>query len=73
MDRHAIFFGLDPKQPEHHSHQQAIASHVKGNYRVICGHCGVTLMGETGHDGGITHIRWTHDQSNWFGTFEILE
>ena len=68
-ERHALFFGLDPKQPEYPSHQRAIEAHVKGNYRVICGHCGVTLLGETGHPGGITKVVWTHDGSSWFGMF----
>lgn len=73
-ERHALFFGLDPKQPEWPSHQRALVAHgVQGNYRLICGHCGVTLMGEVGHPGGITKILWTHDGSSWFGRFQILE
>lgn len=72
-ERHALFFGLDPKQPEYPSHQRTIEARVKGNYRVHCGHCGVSLMGETGHPGGITEIVWTHDGSTWFGTFRYSD
>lgn len=68
-DRHAYFFGLDPKNPTHPSHEKTIEARVKGNYLVRCGHCGVSLMGRLGYEGPVTEITWTHDGSSWFGTF----
>lgn len=70
-DRHAYFFGLDPTNPAHPSHEKAIEARVKGNYRVRCGHCGVSLMGHTGFEGPVTEIIWMHDGSTFFGTFTI--
>jgi hypothetical protein len=71
-ERHSFFFGLDPKQPEYPSHQKAIAGLNIGNYRVICGHCGVSLMGEVGHPGPVTEIIWTLAGDAWFGQFAIV-
>ena len=70
-DRHRFFFGVDPTQPEYPQHQKAIAARVQGNYRVICGHCGVSLMGELGHEGPVTEIIWRQDGTSWFGSFEV--
>lgn len=70
-ERHRFFFGVDPKQPEWPSQQRAIAKRVQGNYRVRCGHCGVSLMGELGHDGPVTEIIWRHDGTTWFGQFYL--
>lgn len=70
-DRHRFFFGVDPTQPEYPSQARAIAARVTGNYRVICGHCGVSLMGERGHEGPTTEIVWRHDGTNWFGSFSV--
>lgn len=71
-DRHAFFFGLDPTHPLHPSHEQWLGKRIKGSYRVICGHCGVSLMGKVEDPPGfVTEIIWTHDGSNWFGKFEL--
>lgn len=72
-ERHRFFFGIDPKQPEWPSQQRAIAERIKGNYRVICGHCGVGLMGELGYEGPVTEIIWRHDGNTWFGTFTFSD
>lgn len=68
-ERHQFFFGVDPKQPEYPSNEKAICARVPGNWRVRCGHCGVSLMGHLGHDGPITEVIWRHDGTNWFGSF----
>lgn len=73
-DRHAYFFGLDPKNPLHPGHERAIEARVKGSWRVYCGHCSVSLMGHVEDPiGYVTVIRWTHDGSSFFGRFEIHE
>lgn len=72
-ERHAYFFGTDPTNPTHPSHEKFIEARVKGNYRVICGHCGVSLMGHVGFEGPTTEIIWTHDGSTWFGTFQVVD
>lgn len=68
-ERHRYFYGVDPAQPEFPSQERAISTRVSGNWRVRCGHCGVSLMGHLGHDGPITEVTWTHDGNTWFGTF----
>jgi hypothetical protein len=71
--RHRFFFGVDPKQPEYPSQVAAIEARVKGNWRVRCGHCGVSLMGSLGDPGPVTELIWRHDGTSWFGSFSVLE
>lgn len=71
-ERHAFFFGPDPLHPLHPLHEQVIEARVKGNYRVRCGHCGVSLMGHLGFPGPVTEIIWRLDGDTWFGTFTLL-
>jgi hypothetical protein len=65
MERHSIFLR------DWHANEAAISARIPGNWLVTCGHCGVGLGGARVEPGPSTRIVWRHDQSNWFGTFEV--
>lgn len=69
MDRHSFFLA------DWHTNERAISARIQGDWRVRCGHCGVSLGGCLGHGGPTTEIEWRHDQQRdmFFGTFAIRE
>lgn len=65
-ERHAFFLG-----ESFQSNVEAIERRVPGDWRVICGHCGVGLAGSSGRGGERQDIIWRHDRANWFGSFQF--
>lgn len=66
MERHAIFLR------DWHENSRAIEKRVKGNWRVRCGHCGVTLGALSDGTGDVaTELTWRHDGETFFGEFYL--
>lgn len=70
-EKHAFFFGFDPDLEVWRSNQRFIEARIKGNYRVRCGHCGVSLCGVLGHPGPVVEILWKLEGDSMFGTFTL--
>ncbi len=68
-EKHAFFFGFDPDLEVYRSNLRFIEARIKGNYRVRCWHCGVSLCGTLGHPGPVVELLWKHDGRSIFGTF----
>jgi hypothetical protein len=72
-ERHAHFFGSDPEMSSYDSNVKAIEARVGKSWRVICGHCNVTLCASvTDPPTPKVDIVW-RNEGGYFGSFTVLQ